>query len=537
MTARTAAIALFGVALAWRFLTFTGFTNDHYAHLALARQMLLGDRPIRDFADPGWPLQYLVSAAAWRLVDGAMVGEWALAALAFAAGAAFTMLAAHRLSGSIVVAIVVTTAEILISPRTYSYPKILLYAAAGWMIVSAIGRPSRSRLVVLGLIVALAFLFRHDHGLYIGAATAVYVVLASYPDGIRRAARAVGTLGAATVVFLTPWAVYVEASGGIASYFRVGLEFSRAEANATLLDFLPTFGLAPSVFSAANADAWLFWLYWTLPLVCAVIVIVRAIRGQQQWPGELAAVTGLSVLALCANVGFVRHLLRTRLPDAIVPAVLLGAWALGLCWRGRWSRPVLRSVARVAALAVVALSLVAIGLVASVSEQIDRTSVTRGAGPTLDRIRSIGFLLRQPHRQNLAPPGRVSETLMPFYAYLDRCSSRTDRLIVTNQSPDVPVLAGRKFAGYDAVMAPAYSSVSGQRQTLERLRANPALFVVVIERPEFRESYPVIDRYMTDEYEPMAILSGALPEGVPILVHRARTPIRTDANTGWPCFR
>ena len=35
---------LFAVTLARRFLTFTGFTNDYYAHLALAQQMLLDDR-------------------------------------------------------------------------------------------------------------------------------------------------------------------------------------------------------------------------------------------------------------------------------------------------------------------------------------------------------------------------------------------------------------------------------------------------------------------------------------------------------------
>src|SRR5688572_32846635 len=95
------ALALFAVALAWRLLTFTGFTNDQYGHLALAHQLLLGDRPIRDFFDPGWPLQYLASAAAWQMVDGAMFGEWAVAALAFAGGAAFTALAAYRLSGSL----------------------------------------------------------------------------------------------------------------------------------------------------------------------------------------------------------------------------------------------------------------------------------------------------------------------------------------------------------------------------------------------------------------------------------------------------
>ena len=55
------AIVTFAATLAWRVLTFPGFQNDHYVHLARAQQLLFGDLPIRDFVDPGMPLMYLVS--------------------------------------------------------------------------------------------------------------------------------------------------------------------------------------------------------------------------------------------------------------------------------------------------------------------------------------------------------------------------------------------------------------------------------------------------------------------------------------------
>jgi hypothetical protein len=97
-----AAAALFTVA--WRFLTFSGFTNDHYMHVARAQQMLLGDWPVRDFVDPGLPLMYVVSAAA-RLVGGRAIGtEFALVAGALAIGAALMVTAGTRLSGSVLVA-------------------------------------------------------------------------------------------------------------------------------------------------------------------------------------------------------------------------------------------------------------------------------------------------------------------------------------------------------------------------------------------------------------------------------------------------
>src|SRR5919108_4798296 len=141
-----ASLAMFIATFVWRFFTFTGFTNDHYAHVALAQQMLLGERPIRDFSDPGWPLTYLISAAAWQLAGTTMAVEWFIATLGFALGAAFTVVAAKRLSGSVVVAVVAATLELIVFPRSYSSPKMLAYAGAGCMLLLVAAHPSNRRL-------------------------------------------------------------------------------------------------------------------------------------------------------------------------------------------------------------------------------------------------------------------------------------------------------------------------------------------------------------------------------------------------------
>ena len=142
-----AAAVLFAACLVWRFLTFDGFSNDHYAHLALAQQMLLGDRPVRDFYDPGWPLTYLLSAIAWRVWGSAMGTEWALTAGALSIGAACTVAAAYRLSLSLSIAVLVTVIEILIYPRSYAYPKVLAYAVGACALLAVVrldSAPARS---------------------------------------------------------------------------------------------------------------------------------------------------------------------------------------------------------------------------------------------------------------------------------------------------------------------------------------------------------------------------------------------------------
>ena len=208
------AVLLFAASLAWRFLTFNGFSNDHYGHLALAQQMLLGDRPVRDFFDPGWPLTYLLSAVAWFVAGSAMGTEWALTAVAFAIGAVCTVGAAYRLSVSLPIAVLVTVIEILIYPRSYSYPKVLAYAVGACAMLAVAARPSPRRILSMAAVVAVAFLFRHDYGLYIGVASAVCVALASRAEGWRMAVRRVTALTASVAVMLLPWLLFVMLNGG-----------------------------------------------------------------------------------------------------------------------------------------------------------------------------------------------------------------------------------------------------------------------------------------------------------------------------------
>lgn len=521
--------ALFAATLAWRLLTFTGFPNDHYASLALAQQVLLGDRPIRDFSDPGWPLTYAISAAAWRVWGHAMWVEWLVTAAAFALGAAFTVAAAQRLSASTTMAVLVGSCEILMSPRTYAYPKILPYAAFAWFITA--GRaPSTRRLAALGLLIAIAFLLRHDHGVWIGMAAAAYVALASRGDGARARLRRLAVVVGTTAGALLPWLLFVAANGGVIPYVATALEFARAEANASTLRAWPWFGVG------TNADAWLFWLFWSLPLAGGAVVVRRWRLREERWPGELAVAGALVVLAVGVNAGFLRDVLRTRFADAVVPAALLGAWLLGAAFTAPWRRRGAQRLTQVAAVLVFVISAAAAGYATELGDRVERIRIDGGLTGMYRRSVEIVDVLRMPHRQTQMMPSRVSAALMPFFDYLDRCTSETDRLIVTGENPDVVVLAGRGFASDGVVLGAWYSSVANQGRTLERLRRRPALFVILLDEQGFRERFPPIAQYVDKEYRPMATLRDPGIE-VPILVHERRAASRMDSTTGWPCFR
>jgi hypothetical protein len=614
----------------WRFLTFTGFTNDHYGHYALAQQMLLGDRPIRDFTDPGWPLTYLLSAAAWSVAGDHMMVEWTISVAALAVGAACTVIAAFWLSRSLAVALTTALIEVLIFPRTYSYPKILAYAVAACGLIAMAEKPTRGRVMFMAAVIAAAFLLRHDHGLYIGLAAAICLAFANYASGWRHAARQVAMLTAAAGAFLSPWLLFVTLNGGLVDYFDRALEFARAEANASNLrewprlsrvpgqplvalappdrpllqiDWTPEttdperaaletryrltlvedsggsryyrapdhsdatlralandphvagtagFGrttrawwrdvlaavsplrLAPALHSAANADAWLFWLFWVVPVIAGGAAAWRRTQGHQSFHGEFAAVAALAALAAMLNGGVLRDVLRVRLADAVVPQVILGAWLLQLCWRERWGHRLPQLAARAAAIAMLFVSFIAVGVVAELPERIDRTGVWGGIEGVRKSATAAALWLNGPHRET--PPSRVSAALRPFFAYLDRCTTRADRLIVTGEFPEVVVLSGRRFASDGVVFGAWYSSVRHQDRTLEQMKSRDPLFAVVIEGDAFRERFPIIHDYVASDYTRMADIpvDGAPP--VPILVSRHRPVIRTDAETGWPCY-
>ena len=188
----TAAIIAALVTVAWRVLAFSGFSNDHYVHVARAQQMLLGDWPIRDFVDPGLPLMYVASAVA-RLISGPALGtELALVAGALAIG--------------------------------------------------------------LAVLTAVAFLFRHDHGVFVGIASTTFILVHGVQAGRRVMTARLGLFAAATALLLVPWGVYVSRPVGLVSYFTSAFQFAGEENRANVLRTLPPFdwsqGLATAVLRA-----------------------------------------------------------------------------------------------------------------------------------------------------------------------------------------------------------------------------------------------------------------------------------------------
>jgi hypothetical protein len=249
------AVAVGVLGCAYRFLAHTSFSNDQFVHLARAQAWLAGDWPIRDYTEPGAVLTVGVSAAAQALFGQSLLPELLLSIAALGVGAAITCWVVIRLTSNRALGILAAVLQIVIVPRLYSYPKILLYPVGILLLLRYGERPTLGRLTAAAMWVAIAFLIRHDHGIFAAAATVVMLAAVHWREGATHAARHIGTFIALLVLCLMPFLIYVQAHLGLWTYLRLGLATYEGEGSRTV-GTLPTFRIdSGPLFARLPADA------------------------------------------------------------------------------------------------------------------------------------------------------------------------------------------------------------------------------------------------------------------------------------------
>jgi hypothetical protein len=497
---------VFAVTASLRFLATVSFSNDEYISLAGARQILFGEWPTRDFLDAGQPLALAAAAAAQRIVGQNLFAEAVFTSGAFA-----------------------------FFPRGYAYPKTLLYAATPLVIWWYQRRPSWARMACLAAFVQIAFLFRHDHGLFIGTAA---IVAVGINGGVQWEMRdVVVRLGKFVLLLLlmaAPYLVYVEANEGIGPYVSQELEFRAGELETNHLT-VPPFG--SGVTLEKNCEAFLFFLFYLLPVVATIVLVAGIRNGSSR--ALVAQIAAIIVLAVIVDRGFLRDELWTRLVDAFVPAALLFGWLWGQTGRvlstgRRWSF-------RALALVVGCLSAIAATQIGRTAEQLNRAGLYGGLRRLPERFAERSEQLHDPYNEHQMP-SRAALALIPFFKYVDRCTFPEQRLLLPGMIPELAVHAARPFAGGRLqILARFNDGPEDRREIQARLDKQSVPFVLVT--PNDRETvwaaYPELAAFVRDNYRPLDAFKGPddSQPAVYVFVSRTLQPRSVDASTGWPCFR
>ena len=181
-------------------------SNDDYQHLTYARQLLAGDLPLRDFLDIGTTLQEVLSAVSQLLFGHRLLAEAIIVGLATAAAAFITFRLIRTLTGSALIAVICASLFVVAIPRTYSYPKWLIYSTAATLWWSYVWWPSTRKAVVAGASIAAAFYWRHDHGVLVAIGVALAMVAAHGWN--REAARRTMVAGSVGLLAALPYLLF-----------------------------------------------------------------------------------------------------------------------------------------------------------------------------------------------------------------------------------------------------------------------------------------------------------------------------------------
>jgi len=222
------ALALALSTVAYRYLSFTDFSNDHFVHLSVAQQITMGDLPVRDFVERGLPLMPLISAAGQALFGEGLRSELWVIATAYGIAAALTYVVALQMSGSATIAALTALLPVAVYPVTYSYPKLLApalgCAVAGWYCA----REDNLRAELMSVAVAVAFLLRHDLGVFLGVST--IAMMLAYHGVSSLTFVAVARVVGIAVLIVAPYLIWVQVFEGLGTYVREGMVFSEREA-------------------------------------------------------------------------------------------------------------------------------------------------------------------------------------------------------------------------------------------------------------------------------------------------------------------
>jgi hypothetical protein len=541
VAAAVAALAIAMVAFIYRFNTLDGslggFTNDQFADLMRSEMLLRGEQPLRDFADAelrgAWPaLSYAAPAWAQQIFGRTLLADAYLTIGALAAAYAIVFVLALDLGRRWTVALLATALAIVMEPRLYSYQKLLMIAAGAASARALMVNPSVPRLAVAALVTAIATLFRHDGGVYVGAAVAIGIVARDAHDWTA-AARRFGIYAGMTGLLLLPSALWVHVYEGIPRYLAASLRTAQIEAARTELQVSSLSSVAP--FSPDGLVILTYYGFWAVAAVAVVIVCWRTVAGPPFTPAERGTAAALLALTLLSNKFLLRDSLTARFGDAIVATVLLAAWSAGAA--ALVSPASVRRTATAAPVVLLAGMFSTTWVFAEVGRTIDSAGLVKPPRVIASRFAGVREnLLRQPPDDWT---GFDTDGTLVAARYLAQCTAPDDYVLVAAEASEIPVYARRRFAaGQGTVALGLYASDDEQERAVARFASQSVPIVLVNHERrdvDFSRPYPKLARYLETHY----VEAGHLDAGMKfvVLVDADRTPTRRDPHHGLPCFR
>jgi hypothetical protein len=525
------ALAAAGVAFVFRLLAQGQLTNDHYMHLALAQQVLLGEVPGRDFVDPGMPLMYSLSALVQYFWPGPF-SEVVLTSGLVGLAAAATYVLVSLITRSWFWPVVAVFIEVALWPRLYSYPKVLVPALVllAWQLYAS--KPSSRAMWAVAACTVIGVLLRHDLGVFAFLAVSAAVCASGSPRfSIHRTWLKYALF---TGLLLAPYQLFVEGFGGVAEHVREGIEFGKSDAHQLFLAWsdlpeLPRF----FPFHRDEAARLLYYTSWLLVLV-GLAGVVRQRKDSVTRSTIVAAIAFLS----CYIVMIMRHPIVARVPDAAaIVAMLTVYYTADTIRRARTEFPSHRIRALMVASVVALLCLGTVSSAATlgrVTERFHETRLWDGVAKARERLSALAHVGSAWPWAWYWPNGDLPDVIR----YLSACTSPDDRVLVTWAAPEYFYYAQRGFGAGHALFIPrTFARPADRQKIVERLERDPVLIALINEttREEFARAYPELETHLSARYFKVGHFTTRDHSRIAVAVRDGIVASSSFGSDAWPC--
>ena len=539
--------------------SFAGLTDDHFFYVVRGWQILFGDIPVRDFVDHGAPLYYYIAAAVQVLFGRGTVSELAFSTTMLSASAVITFLLATRASGSILAGLAACLLHVWLGPRFYNYPKVLIYAVAIPLLWRYADRPSASLRVWLAVLTVIGFLFRHDHGVFVGLATGV-LMLSLRELSLKERLRHLAIYSGLVVILVAPYFVFIQVNGGLISYFRQASAWAERDRAREPIVWPGLFdnpdgesdeAKAGSLVAKVrdNAEAWVYYTEILLPFFALFVLAVSRDGFRPDWPHAREKLAMVAVLGAALDAGFLRSPLEARLADPSVPLVILAAWLLVALPRllisdaslqPAWLRVRVPLKTITALIGVLMVLLFVFLIKGDLYRRLDKASMTDRFGKPFERVGVIAKQLHMDWDLGLWAARPERPDLITLSLYINACTTPDDRVLVQSYLPQVLAIARRAFGGGHADLRPGFFEFEeAQRLTVQRLRSRSVPIILLDTDDSLRSFYrafPIVTAYIDQEYRQAGMHTFDERFGITLFVKKDRTPTGTYEPLGWPCF-
>jgi hypothetical protein len=303
--------------------------------------------------------------------------------------------------------------------------------------------------------------------------------------------------------------------------------------------------IAPGLTRAENALAWVYYLYWSLPILAILVAGVRHLRGAlgcRSMPLEGTKIAAVAAIAALVNEIMLSLPTHNRMSDVGVPLAVLGAWLIGLLvTSGHGWALIPRRLAAVCLLGITWVSIASVANLVPQPREITIPGLLAAPRARLDRVRVAWDQLRvSPPIDGWDPARDTGFKALAHYARA--CTKPTDALLTTWYAPTMYFYTDREFGGGAPYFhAEHFRDPATQSRILAKLERQSVPIVlqeVQAYDGQFRQHLAMLRDYLEANYRVVHESSLGDDPSNPyrVMVHRQAAPTGTYGRWNLPCF-